>query len=631
MYLNFNDHTSVHNLTDITIPTTINLILNLGLKFSFNLKPNFRTIQTNLREGMRKIAWQIFYACQGETSEMDELAKITHKIKKTLNIGKTRCPIENEIFSDSFIPNTLSKLRQNTMSHNLLHEFLIEELRSFIRVNELVIKMSDKNAGICVMRKTDYNNEVHRQLNDLSVYYPSTNAEFQIKTFDFVDKTRSLKNTLLKDLKINSIIPTSYKAAKFYTLPKIHKKFDNFPVGRPISSTINCANKGISMALDSELQPLSMNIPNLILDTPHLLLSLNNIQLRKDRKYILVTADIQSMYLDLPIGVCKRNCMEFFTRYKNVTNFPFPISEPQLKQLLNLSLDYSFLEFENEFYYQHKGIQMGNSSSVSIANITAAVELMNMTREEIVFMGRFIDDILKIIDVTDIVDIDSWLKQLFTHSFLKFTYEYSETNVNFLDLNISLENNEIVTKLYSKPMSKHEFLHFSSNHPSHIMKALPYSCGLRIIRSCSKLEDRIKELDLLMNKFKRRKYPTSKLTQVYDRLLTIDRISLLAPKSKLLCHYLSIHNPQLLQNVNVKENSQGIENHNNKRNIYVVTPFHNNIRQQGSLIRESFLRELCNSRNEAIKSCVEDININVAFKVSNPLKRFIDKWNVDRK
>lgn len=48
---------------------------------------------------------------------------------------------------------------------------------------------------------------------------------------------------------------------------------------------------------------------------------------------------------------------------------------------------------------------MENCASVSVANITAGVELQNMWKEQVIFNERFIDDLLAVAEVTDIDQI----------------------------------------------------------------------------------------------------------------------------------------------------------------------------------------------------------------------------------
>ena len=56
---------------------------------------------------------------------------------------------------------------------------------------------------------------------------------------------------------------------------------------------------------------------------------------------------------------------------------------------MNWSLDYSFVQYKNDIYYQHKEIQMGNNASVSIANITVSKEILKLlcNVNEIVIKG----------------------------------------------------------------------------------------------------------------------------------------------------------------------------------------------------------------------------------------------------
>ena len=72
------------------------------------------------------------------------------------------------------------------------------------------------------------------------------------------------------------------------------------------------------------------------------------------------------------------------------------------------------------------------------------------------------------------------------HPTIKFTSSHSATNVPFLDVNVSLTNDgNICTDLYTKPTDKHQHLLYSSCHPLHTKKAIPFSLALRLRRICS--------------------------------------------------------------------------------------------------------------------------------------------------
>lgn len=624
LYIKSKNSDNIHNVSSTQdIPPSVKIILSLGYKFSFTEEIDLQALKSCLNEGIRKISWKIFFHHHNKDDTMSDTDILFHKIKKVVAPSQLRCPIENVLFSTNFVQNAISKVKDKQSCSSKLHNYLKLELTKFLSTNKVIIKPSDKNAGLCIMNENDYNTEVLRQLEDQFTYNPATKAEFEMKMFDFSDKARHVSNWLFKVKKIKSIIPVTYKPAHFYILPKIHKAFDNFPLGRPISSTVNVINRGVSMLLDKILQPLSLNIPNLLLDSPHLLLLLQNIHLCPEKKYVLITADINSMYLELPINICKQNCIAFYEKFRNSTNFPIDINAVKLKALLDLSLDYSYVEFQNDLYYQKKGIQMGNCASVSVANITAGVELENMWPEEIIFNGRFIDDLIAIADVTNLsCSIEDFLSKIFTHNFLKFTYEYSFEKVNFLDLCITLNDNNLVTSLYQKPMNKHEFVHFNSNHPRHLLKSLPYSCGLRIKRTCSNNVTAENEIRSLMSKFQNRQYPTSLLAKTTERLSRIDRNELLKPKSNLLINFLKMHNPSLLVAYNVTSVNKEVKNDNN-HNVYITVPFSNRVKGLGKLIVDVFISDMKKCRSAQLKSCVDDIGIKIAFSVPSSLRRYL--------
>lgn len=69
----------------------------------------------------------------------------------------------------------------------------------------------------------------------------------------------------------------------------------------------------------------------------------------------MVVADIQNMYTELPVSICRKRCSEIYNEYLHKTSSDsYKVTIPQLNQLLNISLDYSFVEFDNNLYFQYK-------------------------------------------------------------------------------------------------------------------------------------------------------------------------------------------------------------------------------------------------------------------------------------
>ena len=76
-----------------------------------------------------------------------------------------------------------------------------------------------------------------------------------------------------------------------------------------------------------------------------------------------------------------------------------------------------------------------------------------------------------------------------SHTTIKFTHEFSELSISFLDVTVSFDNNnQISTDLYVKSTDTHQHLLHTSCHPNHVKKSIPSSLALRIRRICSTAE-----------------------------------------------------------------------------------------------------------------------------------------------
>ena len=71
------------------------------------------------------------------------------------------------------------------------------------------------------------------------------------------------------------------------------------------------------------------------------------------------------------------------------------------------------------------------------------------------------------------------------HDTIKFTFEWSDTCVSFLDTSVLLNNVILSTDLYTKPTDKYQYLFYTSCHPHAYKKGIPFGQALRIQRICS--------------------------------------------------------------------------------------------------------------------------------------------------
>jgi len=248
--LSFSSNDHVHNLSSVkNVPIKFRAILMLGLKYCVTKSPNLTLIIKALSEAIRKIAWVIHFksAPLRNSSASDFLIQCKKDARKITHSKGTRCNIENDIFDvNSLFNDVLSKIRRYNSSDSHFFIHVINDFRSFCNENNLMIIEADKNAGICIVNVKDYDQEVLSQLNNLNTYQPSTWTHFSLSMIEFKDRWRRFNKNMPLDCRFNHIPKEIEQPAKFYILPKVHKKFDNFPKGRPISSTFLKANKLLS-------------------------------------------------------------------------------------------------------------------------------------------------------------------------------------------------------------------------------------------------------------------------------------------------------------------------------------------------------------------------------------------------
>ena len=76
--------------------------------------------------------------------------------------------------------------------------------------------------------------------------------------------------------------------------------------------------------------------------------------------------------------------------------------------------------------------------------------------------------------------------------------EWSNEEINFLDVRIRLRNRQLETDLHIKPTETYQFLDSISCHPYYCKKGIPYSHALRHNRICSDnktFDQRCKDLE----------------------------------------------------------------------------------------------------------------------------------------
>ena len=74
------------------------------------------------------------------------------------------------------------------------------------------------------------------------------------------------------------------------------------------------------------------------------------------------------------------------------------------------------------------------------------------------------------------------------HSTIKYTWEWSEIGLSYLDVKIKLFEVKLRTVVYCKKTDTHQYLDYASSHPRHVKMGIPYGQALRLRRICDSEE-----------------------------------------------------------------------------------------------------------------------------------------------
>ena len=294
-----------------------------------------------------------------------------------------------------------------------------------------------------------------------------------------ISKIRERRDVSLETL--DYLMVNRPKLGRFYLLPKIHKRLESVP-GRPVISNNGYSTENISAFLDFHLQPLAKKVKSVIKDTNDFLLKLKNLPTLPENA-ILCTVDVVGLYPNIPNDEGLQALRHALDERENKT-----ISTDTLIELSDIVLNNNYFEFNGETYRQKRGTAIGTKMAPPYAILFMdkfEKEFLEKIELKPWVWWRYIDDIFLVWEHGE-----ESLKEFFetlnsSHPSMKFTWKYSSETIDFLDVQLSVNEGNITTDLYVKPTDTHQYLHASSCHVYHSKKSIPYSQALRLNRICS--------------------------------------------------------------------------------------------------------------------------------------------------
>ena len=393
-----------------------------------------------------------------------------------------------------------------------------EALFSLKTRTDIVIKRADKGSATVVMSRENYVREVMRQLDNEQHYLklsedPTDRFAEEIKmTLEEMVSNGGLDKETMKCL-----LPEEIRTSRFYILPKIHKPGNP---GRPIVSSCGAPTEQISRFVDYHLAPLVNTLPSYIKDTTDFLVKLQNLPPLPPGT-LLVTLDVKSLYTNIP----HEEGLEACRAALNTRAIQQPPTE-DLVRLVELILTKNNFTFDQEHYLQLHGTAMGTRMAPSYANIFMGhleERLLNHVDNKPDVWWRYIDDVFMVWPFGEGC-LNDFLEQInHFHPTIKFTAEWSNSSISFLDVRVLLNQGRITTDLFQKPTDTHQYLHQNSCHPKHCKSSIPYSQALRLRRICSDDETFYERTKELKHHLVKRGYRESAIQQQIGRASSVNR------------------------------------------------------------------------------------------------------------
>ena len=112
---------------------------------------------------------------------------------------------------------------------------------------------------------------------------------------------------------------------------------------------------------------------------------------------------------------------------------------------------------------------------------------------------------------------------------IEFTFEWSDTELTYLDVKLIMSEGKLETDRHIKPTNPQLYLHYKSNHPAQVFKAIIYGQAITVKTICSKEEFVGRHMENLKEKFLERGYPLELVTENLAKGAALKRENLLNP------------------------------------------------------------------------------------------------------
>lgn len=511
-------------------------LLAMGTKFIPTPRVDINELKTDMDTFTRRVRLKYEFRYQDDPDFKTKF----HIAKKTYipSIAPRRVEAYlSKTKADLLMAATASIATTTRTPRNLTSQQL-RILRSLENHQHLIVKPADKNLGLVLMDRTWYDQEVERQLSDITTYKPVAQDTIPVQQIylEIVQiASRMARDGFLTPQELNFIknrtTPDTSKIPQIYILPKIHKK----PVkGRPIIPGHSWIATPASVLLDDRLQVLLTRATTVIPDTKTLINQIERL-IVNDKGCWLITADVSSLYTEIDTN--KGIALMWAFMRQNGDLFP-PTLIGHLHSLLRIVMTRNYLRFKDKTYHQIKGTAMGTPVAPVYANIFMFIlerAVLKRYDDRIIYYRRYLDDIFMLVKTGPYEDILQSFQTMEKN--IKLEFRVSNTDAVFLDLYIHKgqrfqQSGILDLKVYQKELNYYLYTPFSSWHTPASKGGLIITELKRYVRNSSSRDDYITIKRAFYERLRARGYPRPFLAKYFDKVKYADRTTLLTTKPR---------------------------------------------------------------------------------------------------
>lgn len=525
------ENLEVFNLSSIVLPPSHLYILGLGLKYlplhPYSTPDLHTSLDTSLTALHRRITLNLYFARYEGEDDPSPYSRLLPRPPSTWlpdKRSKWTDPLEQYIAQARLQGHQAIEASKPRWSADAA--FILSTIKTIRDDTRIIIKPADKNLGLVVLTRAQYEDVCNAHLQDTSQYQDVTGVlSYPVLSFAKLRKILSNHNLLFSKSNQGTLSPTarsllqlegtSPRISPFYCLPKMHKKVgaNGLPPGRPIISAPSSATYHTSIFLHRVLHPLISSRPTVCKGSHEVLQRIKNWVNVNPSTAVIYTADVAALYPSIPIDFGVQKVGEFLGEF---IPHDFPYSIDFLLHLLRWTLTNNYCTFNDRVYLQLQGTAMGTPVAVSYANIVLYM-MERSLRAHAQLYFRFIDDLFIVFRTAEhALEFHSSFNGI--HPAIQLDPPTIGQTGIFMDLQLTLRVNpssqqygHLSSCLYQKPANIFSYIPACSHHAPHVLRNFIREELKRYSRSCTEDRDYIRFKDLFRERLLKRGYSGSQI------------------------------------------------------------------------------------------------------------------------